>query len=162
MCHESDPRILHPFEAEKNRLVKPFGPVEPTEEVDSARHHIKDVWFEAEKKQLCDTVSILYCLRSCLAHNPYLATESQAIMALHEGGNALTELENRCAEDDAGVTAVEKWLVKQLGTVPEHQFVPTMEVINEAEPLLRENPKTVALADVFSRMQSGVSVLLDV
>ncbi len=98
--------------------VKPFGPIEPTHEVEMARFHIRDVWKQAQTTKACDVLGgLLSSLHDCIMHHPGLRAESAALAAISEGHNELVGFElsaDRGRWMGRKLDATELWFAKKL------------------------------------------------
>jgi hypothetical protein len=146
--------------SQKMEGVRPFGPLEPTDDTQMARLHIHDFFKQCERMKGCDGTSNFLCLAACMKYHPQLETETNAAWDLSNGFNGLTTLSNRHFVSDPTLTALEKWLARRLDE--NLQLESLWPVLTTALPMLQENPATKDLADDVAWMIAAKTTMAKV
>jgi hypothetical protein len=141
---------------------KPFGMLEPTEDMYLARLFIIAEVHACDQLKFEDGICRLATLRILMEGNSLFAPEREAIRALEVGLVQLRRLDEALAGTTAAIgrplTGVEYWLANELRR-EKLTLIEGTQILFEAVPMLRDAPASKDLADAVERMLLGPDIL---
>jgi hypothetical protein len=146
-----------------NSYVRPFGPMEPTSEVDMARMHIEDEWERCLKLQACDALGgELAALNDCIRHHPGLRTESEALDAMCDAHNELVGLgkaEESKRWDGRKLTGAELWFVRKLSASDFQPFSGFLGLLEDSRDIFDGDSRVARVSSAIQKILDGQWVM---
>jgi hypothetical protein len=144
--------------------VIPFGPIEPTHEVEMARYHIADVWKRIQTEKADSAIGgTLAGLHDCIQHHPGLLAERAALSIISAGNNELIGLMNAEKEgrwNGRKLTGAEFWFAMKLHQAHRAPLAEFLALLNDVQGIFDMDLKRSKVAEVIGKILVGKFAIL--